>query len=944
MLQGHHSRTFCVFWSLGFSALVSGQTPGQIDFFEKKIRPVLIENCQPCHSTQLKTAGLDLSSAEGFARGGESGLLISSTAVNKSLLLQVVNYEEATKMPPAGKLTGNHIANLKTWVEMGAPWPQIRQVSVPSNKTHTTGPSFTEEQKSFWAFQPFERPMAPDIKNRTWASSPIDQFIVAKIEGQGIRPAPPAPKTTLLRRATYDLTGLPPTESEIANFLADNSPDAFETIVERLLNSPRYGERWGRHWLDVARYADSAGNDEDVRYPYAWRYRDYVIQAFNEDVPYNQFVREQVAGDLLPPDGNEEVNRRGIVATGFLALGPKAVAQQDKIKMRYDVYDEQLDVVSKAILGLTVTCARCHDHKFDPILQRDYYSMIGIFSSTRSFANPETRPVSSLLFKPLVGAKTYEAYLAHRDSVIAKEFKIANISTKSVNKYNQDYHPRVKEYMLGARSVYVEGESLSTVGARANLDETVLSRWVTFLKPKQDNPEYLTAWHEASTDTVEAIATRYQEKFDMQTVEWARRIDLWLESYRMHFSKDKKCSFCTPDPKPSTDNFRDAFYHAVNFHKDGPFFLSEEKQDEILPAESRQTVQQLQVALERLVRDTPQEPEMACAVEDEIKPTEQHIFIRGNHHNPGEKVVRGYPLILGGETIPSEELGSGRLALARWLTRPNHPLTARVMVNRIWQWHFGRGIVTTPSNFGSTGTEPTHPSLLNYLAWRFVSTGWSVKQMHREIMLSKTYQMDSIPSAEQVAVDPSNTLFSRFNRRRMDVEEIHDGMLLMDGALDTTMGGTLQEGFGTDGENSYKRLSVNPENINRRAIYVPLRRANLPTLLNLFDFGDATTSQGRRTETNVAPQALFMMNSDFVAKRADNLASKLLQDKGTASERMKRAYLVILNRQPDKDEIDAGLSYVGNLTSEPEETFPEKEAWASFCRILLASNDFIYID
>ena len=944
MIQGHYSRAFHLLWSLGFSALVSGQTPEQIDFFEKKIRPVLVENCQPCHSTQLKTAGLDLSSVEGFASGGESGPLISSVAPDRSRLLQVINYEETPKMPPTGKLPSDQIAHFESWVGMGAPWPKRTQVSVSSNETYVIDHSFTKEQENFWAFRPFGNPIVPDVKNKTWASTPIDQFILAKIESQEIRPAPPATKTTLLRRVTYDLTGLPPTEHEIADFLADNSPGAFETVVERLLESPRYGERWGRHWLDVARYADSAGNDEDVRYPYAWRYRDYVIQAFNEDVPYDQFVHEQVAGDLLPSTEDEEINRRGIVATGFLALGPKAVAQQDKVKMRYDVYDEQLDVVSKAILGLTVTCARCHDHKFDPILQRDYYSMVGIFASTRSFANPETRPVSSLLFKPLVGAKTYDAYLKHRDSIIAKEFKIADISTRSVNKHNQNYYPRVKEYMLGARSVYAEGESLSAVSARASLDETVLSRWITFLKPKQDNPEYLTAWHGVNTDTVEAIATRYQEKFDVQTVEWARRIDLWLESYRMHFREDKKCSFCTPDPKPSTENFRDAFYYAVNFQENGPFFLSEEIQRAILPAESRQTVQQLRIALKQLARDTPREPEMACAVEDKAESTEQHIFIRGNHHNPGEKVVRGYPLILGGETIPSEKMGSGRLELARWLTRPDHPLTARVMVNRIWQRHFGRGIVTTPSNFGSTGALPTHPSLLDYLARRFVNSGWSVKQMHREIILSSTYQMDSIPSTKQIAIDPDNALFSRFNRRRMDVEEIHDGMLLIDDTLDVTMGGTLQKGFGTDGENSYKRLSINPDKINRRAVYVPLRRANLPTLLNLFDFGDATTSQGRRAETNIAPQALFMMNSDFVAKRAGNLASNLLEDKRTASERMERAYLIILNRQPDKDEIDVGLSYVGNLTGEPNAIFSEKEAWSSFCRILLASNNFIYVD
>ena len=541
MVRGIYGLIFNFFLSLAFSVLVSGQTPGQIEFFEKKIRPLLVEKCHTCHSAQLSTAGLDLSSVEGFVRGGESGPLISETTPDRSLLLRVINYEGTLKMPPTGKLTSDHIANLKVWVEMGAPWPTSSQISVLSNGTQMINRSSMEDQEKFWAFQPFNDPIVPDVKNKNWVNTPIDRFILAKIENRGIKPAPPAAKTTLLRRATYDLTGLPPTEQEIANFLADNSPKAFEAVVERLLSSSRYGERWGRHWLDVARYADSTGNDEDVRYPYAWRYRDYVIQAFNDDMPYDQFILEQVAGDLLPTSGDVKINRRGIIATGFLALGPKAVAQQDKEKMRYDVYDEQLDVVSKAILGLTITCARCHDHKFDPILQRDYYSMLGIFSSTRSFANPETRPVSDLLFKPLVEATIYDDYLAHRDRILAKELEITDILTRVVDKHSQIYYPKVKEYMLGARRVYVKGEPLAVVATRANLATVVLNRWVKFLKPKQNNPEYLTAWHEASDDSAEAVATRYQEKFDVQTAEWDIITSRWLESYRMHFRENKKC-------------------------------------------------------------------------------------------------------------------------------------------------------------------------------------------------------------------------------------------------------------------------------------------------------------------------------------------------------------------------------------------------------------------
>ena len=919
-------------------ASAAAQTLDSVEFFEKKIRPVLAENCQVCHSAQLKTAGLDLSSAEGFVRGGESGPLVSRDEPAMSRLLQVIGYEEKLKMPPGGKLDDEPIADFKTWVEMGAPWPGAEQVAAVS-QDNDSGPGFSKEQKNFWAFQPLDDPEPPRVANEAWARSPIDRFILARIEAAGLEPAPAADKTTLLRRATYDLTGLPPTEKEIADFLADDSPKAFETVVERLLGSARYGERWGRHWLDVARYADSAGNDEDVRYPYAWRYRDYVIQALNDDMPYDQFVREQVAGDLLPAADGGEINRRGIVATGFLALGPKAVAQQDKMKMRYDVYDEQLDVVSKAVLGLTITCARCHDHKFDPILQRDYYSMIGIFSSTRSFSNAESH-VSSLLFKPLVPRSVYDEHLLHRDRIFSKKLEIEDVLIEGLDRYNEGYYRRVKDYMLGARRVNAEGAAVGATAAQSDLDPKVLDRWAAFLQPGEEPREYLSAWREASAEDAEPIAADYQQRFDEQTAAWRELIDRWRAIYR----KMLKERNMTPPPKPEFRAERDAFYHAVNFKQDGPFFLADETREAVLSEASRQTLARLRGELKQLADNAPPDPPLACAVEDNPEPADQRIFLRGDHHNPGAQVARGFPLILGGGTVSENEPGSGRLALARWLTRPDHPLTSRVMANRIWQWRFGRGIVSTPSNFGSAGAAPTHPALLDYLARLFVRNGWSLKRMHREIMLSSAYRMSSEVSAEQYAADPANDLLSRFNRRRLDVEEIHDGMLAMDGTLDLTVGGTLQEGFGTDRENSSKRLSVNPDQIDRRVVYIPLRRANLPTLLNLFDFGDATTTQGKRAATNVAPQALFLMNSEFVARRAAHLAVDLLDDDSTASDKIERAYLIILNRPPEADEVDAGLTYIDNVRKKFSEASSDQDAWGSFCRILLASNDFIYVD
>ena len=902
----------------------------------------MAQNCKACHSAQLKTAELDLSSAEGFVRGGQSGPLVSRDNPTASRLLQVISFEEKLKMPPMGKLKNHEIADLTEWVEMGAPWPGAAEVRVNQPKTESETAEFTEEQKNFWAFQPMRDPALPKVVDNTWERSRIDRFILAKLEQKGIQPSPPADKMTLLRRARFDLTGLPPTEKEIDAFLADDSPGAFKRAVNRLLDSPRYGEHWGRHWLDVARYADSAGNDEDFRYPHAWRYRDYVIQAFNDDTPYEQFVREQIAGDLLPSDNPDDppgVNSRGIVATGLLALGPKAVAQQDKKKMLYDVYDEQLDVVSKAFLGLTVTCARCHDHKFDPILQRDYYALTGIFASTRSFRDSKSH-VAKLLFKPLVEEQVYEAYQDHQDQIFYATFEIEDITSAGMDRHNDGVYPRLKDYMRSAWRILEGRASAAKLSREKQLDETTLKRWADYLKPGEDSQPHLSDWRRATRSRLDEVAAAYQRKFDGRTEQWRKDLERWREQVK----RMVKEANMPPPPKPRFRERTDAFYHDVVFKENGPFYLTQEQQEETLSSASRANLTELRADLEHLEATAPAEPPMACAVEEgEI--VDQQLFIRGDHHNPGESIPKGFPVILGGRDEPPVTEGSGRLALAGWLTQPDHPLTARVMVNRIWQWHFGEGIVTTPNNFGETGARPTHPELLDFLARHFVRSGWSVKAMHRLMMLSSVYQASSLVTEEQNRLDRENELLSHFRRRRLNVEEIHDGLLAMDGNLDLKMGGTLQEGVGTDRENSSERLSISPDEVTRRMVYIPLRRANLPTLLNLFDFGDATTTIGKRANTNVAPQALFMMNSEFVADRAKNLAQRLL-DEETASNarRVERAYRIALNRQADPGEVDSALTYVSSLQSKFEDSVSEPEAWHSLCRILLASNDFIYVD
>ncbi len=917
-----------------FAAALTAQTQASSEFFEKKIRPILVNNCQGCHNSKAKTAGLDLTSAEGFTHGGQNGPIVAGSDPEASRLIKAVSYNESQKMPPTGKLKDEEIADLTTWVKMGAAWPGAAgAASAPVVRPPSR--EFTAAEKSFWAFQPVQDAALPAVKNRSWVQTPVDRFVLAKLEEKGLKPAAPADKITLLRRVTFDLTGLPPTEQETRAFLANKSKDAYREVVERLLASPRYGERWGRHWLDVARYADSTGNDEDHRYPYAWRYRDYVIEAFNSDLPYNQFVREQVAGDLLPSPDGRGVNARGITATGLLALGPKALAQKDKLKLIYDVYDEQVDVVSKAFLGLTVSCARCHDHKFDPILTKDYYSMVAIFANTRDFSSSDG--VAKMLFRPLAPQKEYEQFRAYERKMNEAKLGLEDLIDGETDKYTGRLSAGLADYMLASRRVYQDGASLASAASGKNLNADVLRKWVDYLKPSPLSRPYLDEWRTASADQAPAAAAHYQTRFEARAKKWHTT----LATYRAKSRKMLAEKNMPPPARPEFDAATDPFFFDVSFGS-GPLAIPEKEQAKFFEPEAAAKVAQLRKELEELRRTAPPEPPMACAV-DEGDPVDQKVFIRGDYNSPGEDAPKTFPKILTvSARAPQVTSGSGRKELAEWLAKPENPLPARVMVNRIWQWHFGEGIVRTPDNFGKMGERPTHPELLDYLASRFVESGWSVKAMQRVMVLSSAYQMSSQIGDEAFEADPENKLLSRFNRQRLDVEEIHDAMLAIDGSLDLTMGGTLQKGFGTDSENSADRLSLNPEKLRRRTVYLPLRRANLPTLLNLFDFGDATTVTGKRALTNIAPQALFMMNSDFVAERALDLAQSISKDTAPP-KRIERAYWKILDRAPAADEVDAGMTYVDSFRKKFQKA-SELDAWQSFCRILLASDDFIYVD
>jgi hypothetical protein len=939
----------CVAVSFIAVAGAHAQTQEEAEFFESKIRPIFAEKCSVCHGEEMQMAELQLNTAKGFFKGANSGPVVVPGDPAASRLIQAVSYQERIKMPPTGKLPGEQIEVLTEWVRMGAPWPNAElekaQVSDPAKKVEPD-----RNQTEHWAFQPVRDHEPPKVGNKGWVQNPIDNFILAKLEEKGLKPAPAANRLTLLRRVKFDLHGLPPTEPEIEEFLSDTARGAFARLIDRLLASPRYGERWGRHWLDVARYADSTGLDEDLPYPSSWRYRDYVIEAFNRDLPYDQFIREQIAGDLIPAEKHGEVNVQGIVATGFLALGPRALAQIDKMRLTYDVIDEQIDTLSKTFMGLTVSCARCHDHKFDPITTKDYYSLVSIFASTRNFE--DIKPlVSKLHFEPLVSKEVYGTYEDHQENIKEKGLEIdAIVEMEVVRDAAQRLYPRLPDYMVAAWNVYQQGSTLGDTARQEGLDEKILEAWVDYLKPGMEFRPYLEKWHQANGSSVRALAEEYRKTFEASALPWNDKLREWAKELDMAVRDGKNLPDKPKFISKSAIRPEDRFFLEVSNSKDGraekhtaPFALTKEERDSILTGESKESASLLRRELEELKKASPPAPPMACAVvEGEM--VDQRVFIRGAHSNPGEVVPKQFPVVLAGARQTPVTRGSGRKELGEWLTRPSHLLTSRVMVNRIWQWHFGEGLVRTPNNFGTAGESPTHPALLDYLAQRFVESGWSLKNIHRLILSSSTYQMSSLADEEVRGADPENRLLNRFDARKLSVEEMRDVLLALDGSLDLKMGGTLwpiRDEWGGG-----RPPLIKPEEVRRRTVYLPIIRNQMPSVLRLFDFADSATSSGRRNRSNTAPQALFMMNSGFLRERSLSFAKFLLADGryDSDSQRIERAYWISLTRKPEPDELEFGLSYIANYPSnEAADSNPRLDAWQSFARMLMVSNEFHYV-
>jgi hypothetical protein len=1077
-----------------------------VDFFEKKIRPLLANHCYGCHSAQAKKlrGGLHLDSPEGILAGGNTGPEVVPGNADRSRLIVAVRYADPDlRMPPRGRLRREEVADLEAWVQRGAPMPSA------------IGASQSSPARKHWAFQQPLESVLPRVRRGDWVKNPIDRFILAKVEEKGLSPAPAADKRTLLRRVTYDLTGLPPSPQEVDAFLADNSPDAFATVVKRLLESPQYGERWGRRWLDLVRYTDDF--DE------AWRYRDWVVSAFNRDLPYDQFLIEQIAGDRLAAAAPGQVNAAGITATTMLSIGQWGGI--DRRKRCADIVDDQIDTISRSFLGLTLACARCHNHKFDPITTADYYGLAGIFYSSRVISDSVyLSHGTTRLSIPLVPPAEVEKHDRHAAQTQRLERRLQTAVETCYAAYARTLLPHTSRYLLAAWDYQhwpsgKEKPSIDDFAKSRGLQAFALSQWSGYLEAAPlaefrplsvpvhnfDGEKGIEVWGASAerpwwgvntTDRETPIETFLLPARSMSVnpgveggtvgwkspitgkvkiegkltdadphdgvgVNWAidlvrgksrrelssgtlpnggsRRLQdgrfperlagvdvksgdmvylqVWLHESDAHYDiTNVEFKITRLDGPGEWDLVRDALRYLPegNPHRDSLGHAGVWRYDNMAGSQRRQRMPagdallqswrktadeaaagkqdrkalekitgEVQRAIDSAAADSPvvqdlvgirspfwvngrddsrylsagarAELGLRAAIVEAFRNTtpalpcahgaqeggprfslfpgiqDARIHIRGNYAQLGQVVPRHFPACLAGDRQPSITSGSGRLELARWIGSADNPLTARVMVNRIWQHHFGEGIVRTPSNFGRLGSAPTHPELLDWLARRFVESGWSVKAMHRLMLLSAAYQQSSQAPARTLQSDPDNLLFGRMNRQRLEAEALRDSILLVSGRLD------LQSGGGPEGDDSM-----------RRTLYVKVSRADCSGFGRLFDGANASMHVEKRTTSTVAPQALYLMNGPLVLDSLHHLLSRPEIAGGKPAERIWALYRLLFGRVPAPEEIDLGKRFIEfqmahALVGPPPEPAP-LTTWETYAQALLLSNEFLFVD
>lgn len=897
------------------------------EFFEKEIRPLLVESCLDCHGPREQHGGLRLDSLSGAIKGGDSGPAVVPRRPNESeLLRRIAERDDELRMPPAdagGRLTARNIEALRRWISDGAAWP----VPADGAATLPTG------GRDHWAFQPVRRTSPPELGSTRSYRTPIDRFILHELEANGLGLSPPADRRTLIRRAAYDLTGLPPTSEDVEDFVSDDSVDAYERLIDRLLASPHYGEHWGRKWLDVARYSDTKGYvyaREERFFVHASNYRDWVVEATNHDLPYDRFLLLQLAADQA-----NDAKPRDLAAMGFLTLGRRFLG------VTPDIMDDRIDVVTRGLMGLTVSCARCHDHKYDPIPTADYYSLYGVFRScvekTVAIPRSDRAPVPTPEFVAELNKRERtlaEALARHRDEAAGR-----------VREHLADYLHAQRELDR------YPAEGFDVVLSKDDLIPASLRRWSAFLADAAKTQDHVfLPWF--------AFAELDDDEFPAGAIEVARQLASTDAS--LHVNPRIRQAFDEPpaSPRDVADRYGQVFSEidrqwqtlreaAAREQLPAPQSLSDPADEQlrqvllgpqspcVIPDEPLVNIEfffdsqavvelwRLQGEVDRWLLQAPESAPHAVILADREQPVTPRIFRRGNAATPGKEVPRRFLKAISGDDSPPFSKGSGRLEFAEAIIAPDNPLTARVWVNRVWRHHFGEGLVRTPSDFGLRAEAPTHPELLDWLAMRIIANGWSTKALHRQIMLSEVYRQSSTGAADPAQrhraqqIDAENKLLWRMNVRRLGFEEIRDSLLAASAELDGTMGGKPAEA-----------LSAATYGL-RRSLYGVVDRQFLPGVLRIFDFANPDLHSPQRSETTVPQQALFALNHPFVASRARTLAQRIADEPGnsTADVRLNRLFAAVFQREPTRPQRDAALAFLASADAESSQ--PAAPAGAS---------------
>lgn len=911
---------------MAFSAGAVLADPGT-DFFESKVRPILVDHCYRCHSAEAEEdgklkAGFRLDSRESIRRGGDSGPGVVPGKPDEGTLIASIRYDGDTQMPPKGKLPKEVIADLEKWVAMGAPDPRDdKPASQPAGID-------LEKAKSFWAFQNPVAVEPPELPELGQKANLIDRFIRAKLKQEKLPHAEQADKRTLIRRLYFDMIGLPPTPEQVQAFVDDQSDTAYAKIVEELLNSPHYGERWARHWLDVARFAEDQAHTFQVRQKTsAYQYRDWVIQALNSDMPYDRFVVLQIAGDLLPESDGDRFTR--FAGLGFNGLGAEYYKNTAKEQAIADELDDRIDTLTRGFLGMTVACARCHDHKFDPIPTKDYYAIAGVYNGF----SPNDYP--------LVSDDVVKTYDEAQAKLKAAEKEHERFLAKQAFELQKEAVTKVADYAVLAWRV----QALRQRGQKPNVDKLAqeqglipyfLNRWVNAFQPNS-SAGLASEWRKVQSVKVpkefkaeSEIPKQVRELAEQAAAAWKDRFTEYLAKVEKAVEKGEYK--LAPNARvPGLDNKLFDQLKPLFAQGNAPFFVQPKPLEEnLLTGQAKNTAERLNRKIEKAKAEAPAMYPIAHGIKG--GGNEMKVFIRGNPKNLGEPAPKGFLSVIQSEAddCADGEKEYGRLELARAIAASDNPLTARVIVNRVWHWHFGRGLVNTPSNFGELGDRPSHPELLDWLAVNFMDNGWSLKWLHRQILLSQTYQQANQIANDEENADPENIYLGRFQRRRLEAEVWRDTILSVAGKLDSSIGGPTFD-------------LANPD-VTRRTVYAKISRHQINSFLRLFDFPDANVTADGRTETTVPQQQLFALNSEFMVRNAKALAERVNKAADNDQGRVTTAYQLAYQREPSDEELSLALGFLASEPNQADNSQDKLSRFEQLCQVLLAANELLYLD